>query len=214
MKNTQIDVGRFEKREADIHLFLAEHGVRHLWDEAKKKIEQLPADEIQHTFQEQLSAALDFCLKKPEIKALDFSWYFDGRPIDVAYAYGLSSIQSANVLANTDLGPQEFQQLETDADFGYAVDEEFAYLDLSTSINTYVDWSDNLRKAVSGMDYEDDILQSIEDLFVIFNYRQAYLAGMQLLEKTKPEGLALNRPFWVSITRHGRWAVPVMVISG
>lgn len=60
-----------------------------------KKVDQilnsLPREEVKKEFYDGIRCALQHCVEKDEIKALDFQWYYSGSEIGGALAYGLDS---------------------------------------------------------------------------------------------------------------------------
>ncbi|MCD1183404.1 hypothetical protein [Leptospira sp. Pond_2020] len=220
--NFQNDPIRFTKREEAIKIWLSKNNADSFLIQAENLLAILPSEQIENEFFSGIERGIKFCnenetiyseiLKKfKSVKALDFQWYFDGNTSDVAFAYALDSCKGFGNISGTDLGPREIPGIESDLKHGYLVYEDFSSIPVHHSINSYVE---NLQDPVRESIDEDRISSEVEvlllDLFQIWNYKIAYEVCKRISDW---EGLKKRSPFWVTMTRHDRWSVPIFLID-
>ncbi|EMJ94190.1 LIC13197/LIC10919/LIC10469 family protein [Leptospira alstonii] len=207
----QWDPENLVKRENAIHNWLKNHNAETFLQKAQTLLSELDRKKILSEFADGIERALIYCSQNERIKALDFSWYYDGSEVDVAPAYGLDSGKSNGALSNTDLGPKELPGIEVELKHGYLIKEDFSSLPTHYAINAFV--SDLLEEIEDAEDKKKIPFESetvFTDLFQIWNYRIGVEACKTL--KNHEKRLERRSPFWVTMTRHERWSIPIGVI--
>lgn len=210
----KIDPARLDKRETAIRQWLTENNAAHLLEAADTLLKQLPAADIAKEFQDDLEAGLAYCAGHEDIKALDFSWYYGGDHVGEAFAYALDDCETKGRLSKTDLGPDELPGIEIDLDHGDLIDEDFASLAVFHAINTWVEHlKPRVDQAIEQGLVPGDTDTLMVELFQIWNYRKGCEAGRALQASAAAKALEPRAPFWVTLTRHERWSVPIMLIN-
>ncbi|NBW34373.1 MAG: hypothetical protein EBR30_05015 [Cytophagia bacterium] len=199
---------RLHARETAIYQWLTDKNLSDITARAQELLKSLDRDSIREEFASGIDLALDHCIENTEIKGLDFSWYFDGSSTDTAYAYGLDKIGKTPKLSKTDLGEESLPGIECDLKHGSLVDEDFADVPVHYAINLYVD---NLQSKLKENETSnrEDTASVVLQLFEIWNYKLA-IEVCQTLPEDKLKAVASNgKPFWITMTRHGRWPIAI-----
>ncbi|TGK36008.1 hypothetical protein EHQ12_07915 [Leptospira gomenensis] len=207
-----LDPNRFTERENAIQKWLNDNNAKTYLDRAQELISSLNKEEIINEFKIGIESGLEFCSELEKIQALDFSWYYGGDSVDVAYAYALGSCHGQGKLFGTDLGPEEIPGLESDLKHGSLLDEDFSELPVHWAINLYVEeLNPSLEEALKNKRIPSDAENLLLDLFQIWNYRLGTEACKNIPVRYQ-NALKKRKPFWISMTRHGRWSVPIGLI--
>lgn len=201
-------INRLLKKEEGIRDWLKTNKLESLLHKADQILNNLPREEIKKEFEEEIKRALEHCAKNTDIKALDFSWYYAGREIGGALAYGLDSCISK--VSKTDLGPDELPGLELKLKHGVLIDEYFAEIPVYHAINALVK---DIMPILEKMEIYDDTDDLITYYFEIWNYKIAYEVCQQLSESDVVVALKSRAPFWITMTRQDRWPVGIMLID-
>ena len=206
---------RLLKREQDIVAWLKENKLDFLLKQADQILNDLPREEIKKEFYKGIESAMQYCVENDEIKALDFEWYYAGNQIMEAFAYGLDSCTTEGALAKSDLGPDQLSGIELELEHGDLVDEQFSGIPVYTAINEMVEKINPVIKKL--YEEQEDLVMDIDtlitDYFQIWNYKIGYEACEQLKGSKVALALQDRAPFWVTMTRHGRWSVAIMLID-
>ncbi|AUP81710.1 hypothetical protein C1H87_20590 [Flavivirga eckloniae] len=129
-------------------------------------------------------------------------------------AYGLDGCKTKGKLSKTDLGPKELPGIELDLEHGDLIDEYFAEIPVNYAINAMVE---KISPVFEQEEWFGDLLGDVEsvitDYFQIWNYKVGYEACEQLRESSVVVKLKSRGPFWVTMTRHERWSVAIMLIN-
>lgn len=209
-----IDESKLVAREVAIKSWLKQNGAAEYLNEAERLLADVDHASLREEFVDEIEGALIGCIENEEIRALDFSWYYGGSPIDVAYAYGLSHGESTGALSNTDLGPKELPGIEIEMEHGHLIDEDFSCLSVYRVFNI---WVTELKPVIENANFTNEVASNMESLFTelfqIANYKLGYDACQDPRIKTLFPQLHSRAPFWVTMTRHGRWSVPILVIN-
>lgn len=199
---------RILKRENGIKNWLKNNQLESLLQKADEILDNLPREEIKNDFEKGIKSALQHCIKNDSIKALDFEWYYAGRETGSALAYGFDHCLSKGTLSKSDLGPEELPGIELKLEHGNLIDESFAEIPTSNAINELVRKIKPIIK-----EHNNHVKDVITDYFQIWNYKIGY-ETCNLLKGSDIETALKNRsPFWVTMTRHERWSVPIMLID-
>ncbi len=206
---------RLLKREEAICDWLKKKSLDSLLIKADQILNSLPREEIKEEYQNSIKKALEHCVENDEIKALDFQWYYGGHEVGGALAYGLDSCVCNGRLSKTDLGPDELPGIELELEHGDLIDEDFSEIPVYHAINTLVT---EMNPIIEQSEKElgnllGDTEQLITEYFQIWNYKVAHEACEQLKESDVVEKLSSRAPFWVTMTRHERWSVAIMLIN-
>lgn len=126
--SANLDSIRFTNRENGIKEWLVQNNAKRFLTRTEELLSSLPKEEILHEFVSGINTAIQFCVEQNKIAALDFSWYYGGDPIDVAYAF--DSCKGQGKLSKTDLGPKEIPGIESDLKHGSLLEDGFSELPL------------------------------------------------------------------------------------
>ncbi|EMK18536.1 LIC13197/LIC10919/LIC10469 family protein [Leptospira kirschneri] len=210
--SVNLDPIRFTNRENGIKEWLVQNSAKQFLTRAEELLASLPKEEILQEFISGINTAIQFCVEQNKIAALDFSWYYGGDPIDVAYAYGLASCKGQGKLSKTDLGPNEIPGVESDLEHGNLLEEDFSELPVDRAINLWVENLDpHVQKAKDKKELPFDADDILVDLFQIWNYRIG-LEACKNISTEFQDVLKKRKPFWITMSRHERWAVPIGLI--
>lgn len=206
---------RLIKREEGIRDWLEKNKLDSLLIKADQILNSLPREEIKKEYQESIEEALQHCVENEEIKALDFQWYYGGDQVDGALAYGSDNCVCDGSLSKTDLGPDELPGIELEFEQGDIIDDEFMEIPVYHAINAMVkEMNPVLQQSEKELgQLLGDTQDVITDYFQIWNYKVGYEACEQLQESDVVKKLKSRAPFWVTMTRHGRWPVAIMLID-
>ena len=206
---------RLIKREEGIRDWLKKNMLESLLIEADQILNRLPREEIKKEFQGSIAKALEHCVENDEIKALGFEWYYSGNEIGGALAYGFDSCACNGRLSKTDLGPKELPGIELKLEHGNLVAEYFAEVPVNHAINAMVKEMESIleqsEKEIGNL--LGDAQDIITDYFQIWNYKIGHEACEQLKESDAVNKIRSRAPFWITMTRHDRWSVAIMLID-
>ncbi len=207
-------IERLEKRELDIKNWLQQNNLEFFLAKADEILASLPKETIQAEFKEQMQIALEHCVKNEEIKSLDFQWYYGGDVVDDAYAYGFEESDDKAALSATDLGPNELSGIEIEIEQGSLVDQEFASLPVYHAIDAMVE---KIIPLIEEYEENNELHWEAEtvitDYFQIWNYKIASIVCEALKDDVSVQKLKARSPFLVTMTRHERWSVAIMLLS-
>ncbi|WP_034228485.1 LIC13197/LIC10919/LIC10469 family protein [Aquimarina pacifica] len=205
---------RLLKRETGIRDWLKSNKLEWLLEKVDEVIYNLPAEDIKNKFQKEIKRGLQHCVKKNEIRALDFQWYYGRGEIGGALAYGFDSCLTKGSLSKTDLGPRDLSGIELKLEHGNIIDQYFAEIPVSIAINEMIK---KINPIVEQSKEIGNLLGDVEDVitdyFQIWNYKIGAEACEQLRGTHLELALKSKAPFWVTMTRHERWSIPIMLIS-
>ncbi|EKO78715.1 MULTISPECIES: hypothetical protein [Leptospira] len=210
--NVYLDPIRFTNRENGIKEWLVQNNAKRFLTLTEELLSSLPKKEILQEFILGINTAVQFCTERNKIAALNFSWYYGRDPIDVAYAYAFASCKGQGKLSKTDLGPEEIPGIESDLEHGSLLEGDFSELPVNRAINLWVENLDSsVQKAMNKKELTSDAEDILIDLFQIWNYR----IGLEACDYISAESkniLKKRKPFWITMSRHERWAVPIGLI--
>lgn len=210
--NTYLN--RIIKREKSLTEWLIQNNAEKYLNKTNKLLNDLPEDIILSKFIDGLEKGLQHCVKNKTIKALDYSWYFCTKAPTEALAYGLDMHKTKGSLSKTDLGPDEIPGIEIKSEAGNIVDEYFASLPVDLALNLWTGTlSSEINSAISNNSLHCDAKVSIVELIQLWNYKLGIMAGESLQDKDETRKLKDRSPFWVTMTSHERWSVPIMLIK-
>ena len=205
---------RLIKRENAIKDWLTKNNLDFVLNKADQILNNLPKETIKASFKSEIERALQHCIENNKIKALDFQWYYGGREIGGALAYGIDSCKTKGSLSKTDLGPEELPGIEINLKHGNLVDHSFAEIPVSIAINKMVKEIKPLLKEseeIGGLFKNTSYV--ITDYFQIWNYKIGHEVCDELRESDTEKALKNRAPFWITMTRQERWSVPIMLID-
>lgn len=206
---------RLIKREEGIRDWLKKNNLGSLLTDADQILNALPREDIKKEYQDSIKEALEHCVENDEIKALDFQWYYSGYEVGGALAYGLDSCTCNGSLSKTDLGPDGLPGIELKLEHGDLIDDDFMEIPVYYAINAMVN---KMNPVLQQSEKElgqllGDTQDVITDYFQIWNYKVGYEACEQLRESDIVKKLRNRAPFWITMTRHDRWPIAIMLID-
>lgn len=205
---------RIIKREQALEQWLIKNNAKDYLDKTTYLLNDLPKDAILLQFTEGLKKGLQHCVQNQTIKALDYSWYFSTKAPTEALAYGLDMHKTKGTLSKTDLGPDNIPGIEIKSEAGNIVDEYFASLPVEIALNLWTEkLSTDINSAISNNQLHSDVELSIVELIQLWNYKLGIKAGESLLHADEVQKLKNRSPFWITMTSHERWSVPIMLIN-
>ncbi len=124
----------------------------------------------------------------------------------------LDSCIGQGKLSETDLGPKGIPGIESDLKHGSLVDEDFSQLPTDQAINLFVDeLRPLLEKTLQKKKNLSEANDLLIDLFQIWNYRLGWEACKNISMELQNE-FKKRKPFWITMTRHERWSIPIGLI--
>jgi hypothetical protein len=205
-KNMTKLLERIIKREEAIIKWLKMNNFEKILNKADEVISSLDRASIKKEFSEEIKSALAYCAENTDIQSLDFEWYYNGEEIGGALAYGYYECNNDGELSKTDLGPYDLPGIETNIEHIDVIDEDFAEIPVNKAINLMVEHINPI--------IDDDSCDAvITDYFQIWNYKLACEVCDEVKESKAVIALKSRAPFWVTMSRHERWAVPIMFIE-
>ncbi len=205
---------RIIRREQALAEWLIQNNAEQYLNKTNRLLNDLPEDMILSQFTEGLKKGLQHCVKNESIKALDYSWYFGTKAPTEALAYGLDMHKTKGTLSKTDLGPDKIPGIEIKSEVGNIVDEYFASLPVDLALNLWTEkLSPDIDSAISNNQLLCNVGISIIELLQLWNYKLGIKAGESLPGIDTTQKLKNRSPFWVTMTCHERWSVPIMLIK-
>lgn len=201
-------------RKEGIKDWLKKNNLELFLEKADQILNDLPREKIKEEFKNGITKALKFCLENNEIKALDFEWYYSKGKVSKAFAYGLDDCSGDNNLSKSDLGPKELPGIELKLEHGNLIDEDFSEIPVNIAINEMVEHLlPTLEQSKELGNLLGDAENVITDYFQIWNYKLGYEVCKELVNSDVVKKLKNRSPFWVTMTRHWRCPVGIMLIS-
>lgn len=200
---------RLLKREKAIKNWLEKNHFEQFLHKADQILESLPREAIKKEYEEGIQEALKHCSENNEIRALDFQWYYAGREIGKALAYGLDSCSGKGNLSKSDLGPEDLPGIEAKLDHGILVDEYFAQIPVNYAINRMVE---EMMQDLNQSGHQDR-KYVVTDYFQIWNYK----IGSEVCEALQDSEMVLKlkdrAPFWITMSVQGRSPIAIMSVD-
>lgn len=212
-------LNRLLERENGIRDWLTQNNLEVFLKKADQILNSLPREDIKKAFNDEIVLALEHCAKNDQIKALDFQWYYSGDEIGGALAYGLDSCKTDGSIDGSDLGPDTLHGIELKLEHGTLVDDYFAEIPVDEAINKMVNSSilEEIEKSQESGSITNEVANdaddAITDYFQIWNYKMGYEVCKKLIESDIVQKLKNRAPFWVTMTRHDRSSVAIMLID-
>ncbi len=205
---------RIIKREQALTEWLIQNNAEKYLNKTNHLLTDLSKDTILSQFTEGLKEGLQHCVQDETIRALDYSWYFTTDAPGEALAYGLDMLKTKGTLSKTDLGPDEIPGVEIKSEVGSIVDEYFASLPVHLALNLWTEeLSSDVNSAINNNQLSVNVRLLLVDLIQLWNYKLGIEAGESLQNTDEAQKLKSRSPFWVAMTRHERWSVPIMLIK-
>ncbi len=196
---------RILTRESSIHDWLSANSHEKTSTSIQELLESQKTESLLNLFEGGLDTALKYCSENPEVKYLDFSWYYAGRETGEALAYGYSDIKTKGSLAKSDLGPEEIPGVEIKLTSGDIIHEYFAGIPTHIALNDYVNHVKPLIDHCPA-----DVVVLATDLISLWNAQRA-IEALEICMKREKYGLA--EKLWITMTRQERGSVAIASIS-
>lgn len=196
---------RILTRESSIHDWLSANSHEKTSTSIRELLESQKTESLLRLFETGLDKALKYCAENPEIKYLDFSWYYAGRETGEALAYGYSDIKTKGTLAKSDLGPEEIPGVEIKSTSGDIIHEYIAGIPTHIALNEFVNHGKPLVDNCPA-----DVVVLTTDLINLWNAQRAIEALAICIKRGKYD---LAKKLWVTMTRHERGSVAIACIS-
>ena len=207
---------RLVKREHQIKEWLISNQYESLLKKSDEILDNLPIEDIENEFKEEILKAVKHCVENEAIKGLDFEWYYPEKGT-TAFAYGYNGARCKDKLDKSDLGLKGLAGIELKFDSRSSlIDQYFAELPVSIALD------EMMEKIIPIVDdhFESKQSDSVEylryliiDYFQIWNYKITNKMCEQLQDHPLVQKLKERSPFWITMTRHDRSPVAIMLIE-
>ena len=190
-------------RRASIIDWLNTHEQEAIVSSTEKMLLSLDREELLVRFYKGITEGLDYCNEMPEIRCLDFSWYYAGRETGEALAYAHDGIKTKATLSKSDLGPEGLPGIEIKADVDNLIAEYFAAIPVHIALNRYTTEIKPYAETIS----PDVVVLSLE-LVNLWNYSLA-IEAFNKCAKNYDDNCFNGNKLWVTLTSHDRSPIPV-----
>ncbi|ARU26087.1 hypothetical protein [Cellvibrio sp. PSBB006] len=173
----------------------------------------LPEDEIFEGFVSGFSRMFEYCGNNPSVIAVDFSWYYAGRPTGEALAYGYEEFKTKGTLSKTDLGPKDIPGVEIKSEPGDMAAEYFAAIPVHRALNEWTKLKPEIDKLLADNENYGDAILLLDEIVNLWNYRIAVNAVTHAAQSLGVASSARQRLAWVVMTPHERNSVAIFTLK-